>query len=357
MKKFIVFFQILLLLFGSTSCRKAEENKKVVSEKKKSEAVVSVNGVDYNMERFNLHFYNAQDEILKGAGYTESKDIPEDFWDTNGVGVTMLELAKTSAIDMLIEDALEYEKAREYKITLTADELSGIKNRMSALRQDKVTVAQFEYMGISVKELEEYYKDEMLTPSLVTELIGDGKIVPNPEAVLEEFESSYVKIKQIYVPTIDLITREPYSPENIKASEEKIKAAMERLEFGEEFDDVAMEYTQDYYTTVYPNGYIITFEDWNEDVERVAFGLRDEEVSDLVISEEGFHIIKRMPFDFEDPQELSCLESIEAEFATPELEKLVKQWRKDADVKINEDALSNLKPLITNNSAITVKID
>lgn len=356
MKRFLIIVLIVTVLIFSASCGKNKEQTTKKQVDNSVEIAVTVGDVDYSMERFSLYFYNAQDEILKESGYKESKDIPEDFWDIAVNGVTRLDIAKEEALNMLIDDAIEYQKAREYNIKLTADELFDINNRMSMLRQDKVSMAQFEYMGISVAELEEYYKDEMLIPSLVTELINEDAITPSAESVLEEFQKSYVKVRQIFVPTVDAITGKPFSSENLKAAKDKINAAMEKLKNGAEFDEVADEYTQDYYTQAYADGYIITIEDWPKEAEEAAFSLYDEEISELITSSEGFHIIKRMPFDFEGVQELSCLESIEAEFAEPKLKKLVKKWRKETKVKINDSAFENLKPLITNNQALSVKV-
>ena len=356
MKRFLVVVLVVASLVFSASCGKSKVQTTKKQNSDDAEFSVIVGDVEYSMDRFNLYFYNAQDEILKESGYKESKDIPEDFWDLAVNGITRLDLAKDEAIEMLINDAVEYQKAREYNIKLTADELFSINNQMSMLRQDKVSMAQFDYMGISASELEGYYKDEMLIPSLVTELINEGSIKPNPESVLEEFASSYVKIKQIFIPTVDMITGKPFSQENLKAAEDKINAALAMLQSGAEFDDVADMYTQDYYTQAYPDGYIITLEDLAIEAEEVAFSLYDEEISPLVTSSEGYHIIKRIPFDLEGTQETSCLETIEAEFAEPKLKELVKTWRKETKVKINEKAFDNLKPLITNNQAITVKV-
>ena len=356
MKRIGILFLVLFTMVFFVSCGQGEDKKQKESEEKPLETAVTVNGTQYTIERFNLYFYNAQDEILKQSGYNEAKDIPEDFWDIERNGVTRLDLARDVAIDMLVDDALEYEKARQYKIKLTADELSSINNQLSALRQDKVSVAQFEYMGISVDELESYYKDEMLIPSLVTELINEGSIKPSPESVVDEFVTSYVKVKQLYLPTIDSVTGKPYSQDDMKYVKAKANEFLDRLDSGELFDDIVLEYTEDFYATAYPDGYIIGHGDWDEAMEEIVFSLEDEEVTELITTPDGMYMIKRVPFDFEGSQEIVCLESIEAEFAQPKLEALVKKWRQKADIEINNEILKDLKPHITNNQAITVKI-
>ena len=67
MKKILRFVSVICavtLLGGCGLVTDVEEKK----QDKKSEIVATVDELDYNVERFNLHFYSAQDEILKEAG-------------------------------------------------------------------------------------------------------------------------------------------------------------------------------------------------------------------------------------------------------------------------------------------------
>ena len=178
MKKFlklISVFCIITLLAGCGTAKKDEADKKEDNKKSDSATVVTVGDYEYNRERFNLYFYNAQDEMLKSAQITKAEDIPDDFWtfaDDNGKA--QLEYAKEMALDLLKDDAILYVKAVENGVELSSEERSYISNQISALKQDNVSLAQFEYMGISVEELENYYKEMFTIQHLSDKLIEKG---------------------------------------------------------------------------------------------------------------------------------------------------------------------------------------
>ena len=139
---------VIALLAGCGLVTKTEETKKEVAD-----AVITVGDLGYNIARFNLHLYNAQDELLKKEGYELASQIPEDFWELDtSEGKNALEVAKEAAIDNLVIDAIAYIMAKEEGIELTADELSAISNQMAYLKQDTVSLDQFKYMGVTVEE-------------------------------------------------------------------------------------------------------------------------------------------------------------------------------------------------------------
>ncbi len=350
MRKFTLLISVLCVIALTCSCgQKNTEKKQAKNPKTKSEVVVRVGDVDYNKERFNLYFYNTQDEILKTAGYNEASDIPEDFWDTKVDGITMLELAKEAAIELLIDDALEYQKAEEYNITLTAEDRSNIRNQMSALKQDKVSLAQFQYIGISVGELEEYYKSETLMPKLLLKLIDEGEIKLDEQEVAEQFESSYFKVKQIFLATIDTVTRLPLPQFKVEAAKEKAQQVMDKISEGEDFDELMYLYSEDPYLGALPDGYVFAPGEWDPQLEEVALSLGQDEVSGLITTDEGIHILKRAPFDFEGTQEAAYLENIETQLASTRLEGLIKKWKSKTKIKVYYKAIEDLKPTITNN--------
>ncbi len=336
----LIFMLCTALMF--TSCQKVEQTK--VEE----EYVLTVNGVGYNLERFNLYFYNAQDEILKGAGFSEATDIPEDFWESKISGVTMLEMAKSDALDLIIEDALEYEKAKEYGIELTSQDRIDINNQMSALKQDKVSLAQFEYIGISVKEMQEYYESERLVPPLLIKLIDEGEINISDSKMWEYYNSTYAKVKHIYIPKTDAVTGEKYSSDRLEYADKKAAEAMERLANGEEFDEIMSDFSEDKFLWMYAGVLLFKSGEWEKEVEQVAFSLQEEEISGLIHSSDGIHIIQKLPLDLADSPELARLQEVALELAKPECEALVKKWRAEAEIEINESVLKDLKPSITN---------
>ena len=353
MKKYIRIISLLCVIALLAGCglvsRVEDENEGKEKTAKTSETVVTVDGVEYSMERFNLHFYNAQDEILKQSGFQEISSIPDDFWTKKVDGEkTTLDMAKEAALTNLINDALAYKKSLEYKLELTSEEKSAITNQMSSLKQDKVTLSQFEYIGISPEEMEKYYNEVYHMQKLVPELINRKEIKVTDASVKKEMAEKYVKAKHILISTVD-DKREPLPEAEVKAAQKKAQEIMDRLNSGADFDELMNAESQDPGLATAPDGYLFTTGQMVPEFEEAAFSLSENEMSGLVNTDYGIHILKRVPFDMAGQQEQQTLESLKSELAVPELEALIKTWKSEAEIVTNDELLKKLKPTITNN--------
>ncbi len=351
MKKFIKIVSLICVIAMLAGCglvSKVEEPKNE-NEASNSPTVVTVGGVDYSLERFNLYFYNAQDEILKANDYQQASSIPDDFWTKEIDGKTTLELAKETALASLIDDAIAYQKAKDYGIELTSEEKSAITNQMASLRQDKVSIAQFDYIGISVEELEKYYNEAFHLQHLLPKLVDEGEIKVDAKEVKSAFESQYVKAKHILISTVDSATQQPLSADKIAQAEAKAQKILDDIKGGADFDELMNANSEDPGLATAPDGYVFTTGEMVPEFEESAFSLAEDEVSGLVKTDYGIHILKRVPFDMSGSQELSAMENIESQLASPELETLLKTWKAETDIKTYDDVIAKLEPTITNN--------
>jgi len=348
MRKFIKIVSLLCILALLAGCGQSNNDEKKDTSKKTIETVVTVGGTDYNIERFNLYFYNAQDEILKASGITEISGIPDDFWSQEVDGKTTLEMAKESALSSLINDAVAYQKAKEYKVKITPDEKSAITNQMASLRQDKVSISQFDYIGISVDELEKYYNEGTMIQSLIPELIKREVIKIDKNEVLDIIKNEYVKAKHILISTVDDMGQ-PLSDEKVSEAKKKAQEILDKINAGEDFDSLMINESEDPGLVSAPDGYVFTTGEMVPEFEQVAFSLKENEVSGLVNSSYGIHILKRVPFDMNASQEKQRIEAIEYSLGVPEFSTLIKTWKSETDIKTNDKLLESIKPTITNN--------
>lgn len=317
-------------------------------ETKKSEIVATVDEVDYNVERFNLHFYSAQDEILKEAGYQDASAIPKDFWEQKVDGKTNLERAKEKALQTLIEDALAYKNALSNGIEITSEEKSAIANQMSYLKQDKASLAQFDQIGIGEEELENYYTEMFHMQHLIPKLIEKGDIKVDEKEVLAALNETYVKAKHILISTVDTATQQPLPDAEVAAAEKKAQQILNKINAGEDFDTLMNAESQDPGLASAPDGYVFTTGEMIAEFEEAAFSLAEEQVSGLVYTSYGIHIIKRVALDLEGAEEAAAIEAVENQLAMPEYEKLLKTWKSKADIKTYDKVLDKIKPTITN---------
>lgn len=109
------------------------------------------------------------------------------------------------------------------------------------------------------------------------------------------YQNNYVTAKHI------LLTTESKNKEEVK---QEAEALLNRINKGEEFDTLMKEYSQDPGLESYPNGYTFTKGDMTEAFETAAFGLQTGEISGVIETEYGYHIIKREPLEEKFPEEM-----------------------------------------------------
>lgn len=118
-------------------------------------------------------------------------------------------------------------------------------------------------------------------------------------AWLEE-EGRY-KAKHILLTTIDLDTREPLDDATIAQKKATADDLLAQLRAAEDpialFDDLMNEYSEDTGLAANPDGYTTSKGEMVEPFENAALALKAGEISDVVESDFGYHIILRLPMN------------------------------------------------------------
>lgn len=114
------------------------------------------------------------------------------------------------------------------------------------------------------------------------------------EEIKKEYKDNYICAKHILVLTTNPETREPLSLEERNKASEKAAYALRKLKAGVSFDEVMLEFGQDPGVEYNKDGYVFTKGEMIEDFENAAFSLRIGEMTGIVQSELGYHIIKRV---------------------------------------------------------------
>lgn len=115
------------------------------------------------------------------------------------------------------------------------------------------------------------------------------------EELRKIYESEYICAKHILISTLDSETREPYSADRKAEAYSKATNILTRLKNGADFDTLLKDYGEDPGTAQQPDGYVFTKGQMVENFENAAFALKTGEISGIVESEYGYHIIKREP--------------------------------------------------------------
>lgn len=269
--------------------------------------VITVNGEEITDEaideRSDLFFF------LTGYPEEYKSDIPRETF-----------------LDQLINEKLLLQEAAKEGISISKSELSESMDELieaSPISEEELE-KQLKENGFSMKDLEEYYKNQMLLNKLVNE-----SVLPNIEISDEEIKDYYNDNKERYSAKEGQIRARHI----LVATEEEAKELILKLDQGEDFAELAKE------NSIGPSsrdGGNLGFFGRGQMVmefENEAFSLMVNEISDPVKTDFGWHIIQRQPNSiFLSEAEESIKNSLALEMQKEALEEYVDVLKENAEI-------------------------
>ena len=148
-------------------------------------------------------------------------------------------------------------------------------------------------------------------------------------------ENDILAAKHILLMTVDAATREPLPKEEIdqkRATAEDLLAQLQAIadpaEQAAKFDELMNQYSEDTGLATNPDGYVFTSGEMVEPFEEGTRALDYGQISGIVESDYGFHIILRL-----DPAED---ETIRSDWQFSQLNELSTQWVDEAEIVTTE---------------------
>ena len=181
------------------------------------------------------------------------------------------------------------------------------------------TYQNFMYISQCYQALNDYYFGE------------NGVNTPSDEAIQKYYEDNYITAKHILLTTVD-----PASGETKRTDEEAKKEAqsiLDRINAGEDFDTLMNQYSEDTGLSNNPNGYTFTEGQMVTEFYDGAKALAEDEVSELVKSSYGYHIIKRVKLD---DSQLDNFKSDIISAISGSMDELLQQWMDEAQVETTD---------------------
>jgi len=108
------------------------------------------------------------------------------------------------------------------------------------------------------------------------------------------YKENYVRAKHVLILTSDEETGEPFNAEKKAIAKETAEFVLKRAKEGDDFDTLINKYGQDPGTEQMPDGYVFTKGEMVAPFETAAFALKIGEISPIVETDYGYHIIKRL---------------------------------------------------------------
>ena len=231
--------------------------------------------------------------------------------------------------------------AQKYNAGLDAEDLSTIANNMNAAIQELGGQEEFnrylEKLGICQETFQDLSASSHLFDNLLLLVLEEGTdlyLAP------ENYNKYASYADHILLMTIDTTSGKPLSADEIQNRKNRMEDYLSQLKASDDllatFNQLADEYSEDTGRATNPEGYIFTPGTMVESFESAVAALEPGQISDIVESDYGYHIILRKDLleGLEaDPEQrvalaethLTTLLTILANDATVEVSKLVKE--------------------------------
>ncbi|MBR5236114.1 MAG: peptidylprolyl isomerase [Clostridia bacterium] len=344
MKRIAALVCIFAILFTMAGCSKFQVSREIAT----------VNGRTIAKAEYMYYLENVKQQMLAESGTLDA----ESFWNAEIDGEKASELAKKRALEEAIRVEIGCIKAEESGLSIPAADLSQIRSMINST--DAEQKAQVDYIkgltGLSNQQL-----IDMLCKTALASMYGSEYNDKNPEALVptdEEvkavYEQEYVRVKHVLIGNTDesevehedILTEEEkmIAAEAYKAmQQEKAAEVLQKAKAGANFDSLVREYGEDPGMEESPDGYTFTKGTMVAEFEDAAYALAVSEVSDLVETSFGWHIIKKyaLPTSGEDYE--YAKESITAALSQEKYNAVLDAFKPEMTVEIRQSVLNGIK--------------
>lgn len=318
MKKMIaLLLAVILCLTMFAGCSKNEEAQasepavidyEAAFAKYEPETVVmTIDGKEVTWSEFYYMLYSSMSQIQYYMG-----DI---YWDQEcvpGSNLTYEEYTMDMTITMIKQLHAVEKKSKELNLTLSDTDRAMIEETITMLKMENcgenATDEDFRtFLLENVYLTEEAYRyineNSMMYEKVFLETVGaEGEKITEDEIQAYIESVPYVTAKHILLMTVNPDTGEALTEEEIataKTTAEQLLSQLQAIEDRDElvktFNSLMLEYNEDPGMEVFPDGYTFTTGEMYPVFEETAFALEEYEISGIIESEAGYHILMRLP--------------------------------------------------------------
>lgn len=297
-------------------------------------AVAIVNGEKITKKEFSINYKSQIDYYGLDKAFLAQK-----------VGSkTYEEQIKENVLDGLIIRQIELQQAKKRNITLTAQEKKAIEDQINQYKNDSQNGLQFKQYLQTIGATEDEYKDQVIKSQIVSKLFDE--LTKNQTASMSEIESYYNSHKSDYiqVKASHILFKVSDSKEEA-TKKKKAEEVLQMIKSGQNFEKLAKKYSEDE-NTKQKGGDLGYFRkgEMVKEFEDVAFSLGIGEISEIVKTSYGFHIIKvtdRKQLALNDVRD-EIKSTIETQKKQEYFQNLLEKWKKEAKIKKFENVLKSV---------------
>jgi len=219
-------------------------------------------------------------------------------------GQTLGEVVKKLAYEQIIEDYSTLMLAREYNLTFTEKEEEAVLTQVDQVVANVGTKSEYttflKTVNISDKTYRSMVYNQLLCQKVEAYLTADdGPLALTEEeiaAATETYRDQFVNVEYVLISSLDLETGDELDSTTIAQKKEEAKKVRTLALNGTDFHKLI-----DRYSNKTVDGYSAYVEKNDSDIPEeflsAAFDLEENEISPVIVTDYGFYIIKRLPFD------------------------------------------------------------
>lgn len=256
-----------------------------------------------------------------------------DIWAYDfGGGQTFEELAKQDIMNMMVQNKIIGGKADKYNVSISEDEEAQIKENATNFLAG-ITEEDKAAYGITEEVVTNIFRDDLLKQKVYEAATLDV------DTEVSDEEAKQITIQHLLIKTqktdengktVEFTADEKAAAR--KKAEELLKEAKETKDFKKlaeaNTEDSNVEYT-------FGKGQMV------KPFEEAAFAMKPGQVSDIVETDYGYHILYCVS-DFDEDATQAKKEEIISKRQSEAFQKLYEEWQKDVKVKVNDEIWDSL---------------
>ncbi|UEL49428.1 peptidylprolyl isomerase [Terrisporobacter hibernicus] len=329
MKKIFTFILCIMMTISLIGCS---------ADKK---AVAIVNGQNITLENYQKLLYLNKSSMESYYG--------SDIWSKKMEdGKTYSDTLKEMVLQTMIGSEVIYQQAEKDKVIPTDKQVQDQINSFNeSTKNNSEYQEQLKKMGINEDFLKFQFTRDLANTNLQKKFEEDTKISETEmkkyyEDNKKSFYTDTVTASHILLKTQDSEGKE-LSAEKKKEAKKKAEEALAKVKSGEDFAKVAKKYSQD--SSASKGGELGTFGRGQmvSEFEKAAFNMKKGEISDIVETEYGYHIIKVTGRVDKQETYNDVKDKIKTTLAGQKYTEYVEKLKKDSKIEQKEDVVKTAK--------------
>lgn len=306
--------------------------------------VVKVNDQGVPIEEFKVFLKIVKKEKEKLIGFTKPEDI-KSIWNGSYDGFDPAVFAKQEALDSVVDLMLISQKAKERGIQSSEVDESLIRAKLDL----QGFIKELKDMGIEEQYIKNIIKNQSLRFKLFNSLTQDivltdsefKKIIAGSTDLTKQYNVRHILFFTLYNNQKELSLEKQ---EEIKKQAEEVLGKVKK---GEDFSKLAKQYSQDTGSKDIGGKFSFLKGEADKNFQDAVFKMKPGEVSGLVKTSYGYHIIKLDSITKPTAQDLERIKIRIRDNYTQEkknsfFNEQMAKWKKESHIEKNEPLINSI---------------